>query len=87
MKIKISHTLHPQIFGQQEPEIREMSTGWLGKYYDEKYFDYTTNPPDKPVAIQIGSNSNMILEVIKSLCFAVANERRLEKVAEEEVFN
>ena len=59
-----------------------VSTGWLGRYYDEKYFDYATNPPDKPVAIQIGSNSNMIFKGDqRSYAFAFVNEKRLEKVA------
>ena len=39
---------------------KDISTGWLGRYYDEKYLDYLTNPPEKPVAIQIGSRGNLI---------------------------
>ena len=60
-----------------------ISTGWLGRYYDEKYFDYNINPPDKPIAVQIGSNANLIFSgADRSYAFAVANESRLERVAE-----
>ena len=37
-----------------------ISTGWLGRYYDEKHFDFNMNPPEKPIAVQIGSNANLI---------------------------
>ena len=60
-----------------------ISTGWLGRYYDEKYFDYNINPPEKPLAVQIGSNANLIFNgASRSYAFAVANESRLERVAE-----
>ena len=79
----LSHFTSSDIWATGTRNKSEMSTGWLGRYYDEKHFDYTTNPPDKPVAIQIGSNSNMIFRGDqRSYAFAVANERRLEKVAE-----
>ena len=60
-----------------------VSTGWLGRYYDEKHFDYNMNPPEKPIAVQIGSNANLIFSgAQRSYAFAVANESRLERVAE-----
>ena len=79
----LSHFTSSDIWATGTRNKAEMSTGWLGRFYDEKYFDFTTNPPEKPVAIQIGSNSNMIFKGDqRSYAFAVANERRLEKVAE-----
>lgn len=60
-----------------------ISTGWLGRYYDEKHFDFNMNPPEKPIAVQIGSNANLIFSgAQRSYAFAVANESRLERVAE-----
>jgi len=62
---------------------KEVSTGWLGRYYDEKYLDYLTNPPEKPIAIQIGSRGNLIFNGSKtSYAFAVSSPERLKKVAE-----
>tara|TARA_B100001063_G_scaffold6977_1_gene5266 strand:- start:20217 stop:21818 length:1602 start_codon:yes stop_codon:yes gene_type:complete len=79
----LSHFTSSDIWATGTKDKSQMSTGWLGRYYDEKYFDYATNPPDKPVAIQIGSNSNMIFKGDqRSYAFAVANEKRLEQVAE-----
>ncbi len=61
----------------------EISTGWLGRYYDEKYLDYLTNPTEKPLAIQIGSRGNLIFNGEKtSYAFAVSSPERLKKVAE-----
>ena len=64
----------------QDPEI---STGWLGRYYDEKYLDYLTNPTEKPLAIQIGSRGNLIFNgASTAYAFAVSSPERLKKVAE-----
>lgn len=79
----LSHFTSSDIWATGTRNKSDMSTGWIGRFYDEKYFDYTINPPEKPLAIQIGSNANMIFKGDqRSYAFAVANERRLEKVAE-----
>ena len=79
----LSHFTSSDIWATGTRNKSDMSTGWIGRFYDEKYFDYTVNPPEKPLAIQIGSNANMIFRGDqRSYAFAVANERRLEKVAE-----
>ena len=43
----LSHFTSSDIWATGTRNKSEMSTGWLGRYYDEKYFDYTTNPPSK----------------------------------------
>ena len=64
----------------RDPEI---SSGWLGRYYDEKYIDYLINPPKKPLAIQIGSRGNLIFNGSNTTyAFAVSSPERLKKVAE-----
>jgi len=80
----LSHFTSSDFWATGSTDKNEMiSTGWLGRYYDEKYFDYSINPPDKPIAIQIGSQANLIFNgADRSYAFAVANEDRLERVAE-----
>ena len=80
----LSHFTSSDYWATGSTKKSEMvSSGWLGRYYDEKYFDYTTNPPEKPVAVQIGSNANLIFNgASRNYAFAVANESRLERVAE-----
>ena len=56
---------------------KKISTGWLGRYYDEKYLDYLTNPTEKPIAIQIGKRGNMIFNGDKTTyAFAVSSPER-----------
>ena len=83
----LSHFTSSDYWATGSTKKSEMvSSGWLGRYYDEKYFDYTTNPPEKPVAVQIGSNANLIFNgASRNYAFAVANESRLERVAERRI--
>ena len=39
-----------------------MTSGWLGRYYEDKYNDYLVNPPKKPLAIQVGSGGDIIFD-------------------------
>lgn len=38
------------------------STGWPGRYLDKVYPDFEENPPEKPLAVQIGGLSSMIFQ-------------------------
>ena len=60
-----------------------VNIGWLGRYYEEKYMDYMTNPPEKPLAVQIGSGGDLIFNGdLTSYAFSVSSPQRLKKVAE-----
>ena len=79
----LSHFTSSDIWASASDEKSNMSSGWLGRFYDEKYFDHLINPPKKPIAIQIGSVSNKIFKGKDvNHAFAVASQKRLEKVAE-----
>lgn len=39
-----------------------LSTGWPGRYLDKVYPDFEENPPEKPLAVQIGGLSSMIFQ-------------------------
>ena len=58
-------------------------TGWWGRYFEDLYPDYLTNPPAIPPAIQIGSIGNLIFEGLENnYAFTVANPDQLANVAE-----
>jgi len=57
--------------------------GWLGRYFNNQYDDFLTNPPDKPLAIQIGSSSNLIFNYDElQYAYLVANPDQLESIAQ-----
>ncbi len=60
----------------------ELTQGWLGKYFKESYQDFLLAPPEKPLAIQIGSIGNLIFSNDdEQFAFLVSNPRQLENIA------
>jgi uncharacterized protein (DUF1501 family) len=58
-------------------------TGWWGRYFEDLYPDYLTNPPAVPPAIQIGSSGNLVFQGAENnYAFSVANPEQLAAVAE-----
>jgi uncharacterized protein (DUF1501 family) len=61
----------------------DINSGWMGRYYEGKYMDYLSNPPEKPLAIQIGGGENMIFGGdLTTYSFSVSSPQRLKRVAE-----
>ena len=64
-----------------------VTSGWLGRYYEEKYMDYMVNPPEKPLAIQIGSGGDLIFNGdLPTYSFSVSSPQRLKRVAQNEPY-
>ncbi len=38
------------------------TTGWMGRFLDMEYPDYGAEPPDAPVAVQIGTNQSLLFQ-------------------------
>ena len=78
----LSHFKSSEIWATTTKDT-DVTSGWLGRYYEEKYFDYLNNPPDKPLAIQVGSGGDMIFDGdLTTYAFSVSSPQRLKKVAE-----
>ena len=78
----LSHFKSSEIWATTTPDS-EISSGWMGRYYEGKYRDYISNPPEKPLAIQIGGGGNMIFHGdVTSYSFSVSSPQRLKRVAE-----
>lgn len=78
----LSHFKSSEIWATTTPS-NAINSGWLGRYYEGQYTDYLNNPPEKPLAIQIGNGGDMIFDGdLTSYAFSVSSPERLKKVAE-----
>ncbi len=67
--------------GDTEPD--QLSTGWLGRFFENQYPDFLVNPPSIPPAIQIGSNSNLMFRSeTAEMGLSVANPEVLYEIAQ-----
>jgi len=58
----------------------EERSGFMGRYFQDLYPDYITNPPESPPSIQIGSLGNLIFRGPENdFSFAISDPRRLEQ--------
>ncbi|TPN81352.1 DUF1501 domain-containing protein [Aquimarina algicola] len=58
-------------------------TGWAARYFENIYPDYLVTPPDRPAAIQIGNNGNLIFDgTDTNFAFSVSNPDQLAQIAE-----
>jgi len=78
----LSHFKSSEIWSTTSPDP-DISSGWMGRYFENKYTDYKDNPPEKPLAIQIGSGGDLIFDGdLTTYSFSVSSPQRLKKVAE-----
>jgi uncharacterized protein (DUF1501 family) len=78
----LSHFRSSEIWASTD-EVNFEPTGWWGRYFEDLYPDYLTNPPDHPPAIQIGSIGNLVFDGNNTnYSFSVANPAQLANVAE-----
>ena len=78
----LSHFKSSEIWATTNTES-DISSGWMGRYFEGKYIDYMNNPPEKPLAIQIGGGGNMIFDGdFTTYSFSVSSPQRLKRVAE-----
>jgi len=78
----LSHFKSSEIWATTTPN-GEITSGWMGRYYEGKYMDYMNKPPEKPLAIQISGGGNMIFDGdLTTYSFSVSSPQRLKRVAE-----
>jgi uncharacterized protein (DUF1501 family) len=60
------------------------TSGWLGRFLDQEYPDFITNPPDQPPAIQIGGTGNFLFNnsEMVNLGVIVSNPEELAQIAQ-----
>ncbi|MEN1784570.1 MAG: DUF1501 domain-containing protein [Bacteroidota bacterium] len=60
-----------------------LNTGWMGRFFEDRYPDYLINPPEAPAAIQIGSISNLVFQGEETnYAFVTNNVDQLEEIAQ-----
>lgn len=78
----LSHFTSSDIWAAAKKE-EIYDSGFMGKFFSENYPDYLITPPEKPLAIQIGSIGNLLFEDAEvAYSFLVSNPDQLEQIAE-----
>ncbi len=76
----LSHFRSSDIWASAEHQYEEQ-TGWWGRYFEDLYPDYLTNPPAAPPAIQVGNIGNLIFDGFdNNYAFTFANIEQLQTV-------
>lgn len=76
----LSHFRSSDIWASTAHQYEE-PTGWWGRYFEDLYPDYLTNPPAAPPAIQVGNIGNLIFDGFdNNYAFTVANIEQLQVI-------
>lgn len=77
----LSHFTGSDIWASADPG-ENVKSGWMGRYFEERYPDFMMNPPKKPTAIQIGNNGSTVFNTQDiNYSFAVSNPEKLYEIA------
>ncbi len=79
----LSHFASTDVWLSASPE--EMpNTGWLGRYLGQEFPDFEEDPPDYPLAVQMGGLSSMLFQGDgANLGMSLASPELFERIAEE----
>lgn len=80
----LSHFRSSDIWATGTDSEEVLSSGFLGRYYEEEFPDYLSNPPAEPLAIQIGSVGNLMFRGSDTTdyAFSVADPNQLAQLAQ-----
>ncbi|MCB9185557.1 MAG: DUF1501 domain-containing protein [Flavobacteriales bacterium] len=80
----LSHFRSSDIWATGTDESEVLTSGFLGRYYEEEYPDYLNNPPSNPLAIQIGSVGNLMFRGSDATdyAFSVTDPNQLYQLAQ-----
>jgi uncharacterized protein (DUF1501 family) len=77
-----SHFRSTDIFNSASDEDKYETTGWIGRYLENKYPNFPNVLPDTPYAIQVASATSLLLQSNKgSMGMALDNPDRLYNLA------
>ncbi len=58
----LSHFTSSEIWAAANENIEDLSTGLMGRYFDEVFPDYFVNPPLYPPMVVVGQSGNLIMK-------------------------
>ena len=58
----LSHFRSTDIWATGSDPNDQLSTGWVGRALDTTYPEYSSNPPEYPLAVQLGSSSSILIQ-------------------------
>jgi uncharacterized protein (DUF1501 family) len=68
----LSHFRSSDIWASASDAEVTWQTGWLGRYFEDRYPDFLIHPPTIPPAIQIGGAGDLIFNGTKDINYAVS---------------
>ena len=80
----LSHFRSSDLWASAQDELTFDSSGWYGRYIEQQYPDFLSNPPEIPPAIQIGGAANIAFnnKEMTNLAIAVQNPEEIAEIAE-----
>lgn len=80
----LSHFRSADIWASGTDEEQTLNSGMLGRYYATQNPDFLTNPPEEPLAIQVGSVGNLLFtgDDNTNYAFSVADPQQLYNLAQ-----
>ena len=80
----LSHFRSSDIWATGSDVDEVIDSGFMGRYYESQYPDFLSNPPEEPLAIQIGSVGNLMFtgSDFTSYAFSVADPEQLYQLAQ-----
>ncbi len=82
----LSHFRSTDIWASGSSSGDVVRSGWTGRYFDSRFPDYASEPPDFPVAIRIGgATSTLMRGADLTMGMSLSNARQLADLAEDGV--
>jgi len=80
----LSHFRSADIWASSTDEDEVLTSGFMGRYYENQYPNFLNSPPPEPLAIQIGSVGNLMFTGSDntSYAFSVADPEQLYQLAQ-----
>lgn len=80
----LSHFRSSDIWASSSDSQEVVESGWLGRFVEDEYPDFLTNPPLEPPAIQIGGASNLLFSNSNNFNYAIStnNPEQLFQIAQ-----
>ncbi|NKB72138.1 MAG: DUF1501 domain-containing protein [Candidatus Latescibacteria bacterium] len=78
----LSHFRSTDIWTTASHSDQYLETGWGGRFLEEQYADFAENPPEAPLAVQIGGSSSLLFQGPSAdISMTMANPESFQRLA------
>ena len=79
----LSHFRSTDIWATGSDPNDFLGTGWMGRAFDTTYPNYALNPPEYPLAVQLGSSASVLLQGTSgSMGMQIVSDKVFERLAD-----